>query len=111
MEYLLGGIAVVKTLNDALRISKQHGELRYVTLDGEFINPSGAITGGSQKNSSAGILERKNRLNEVQKAVYQLEKDKKSAESIMNNAAANEEILAKSVSESEERCRAAEIES
>ena len=28
----------------------------------------------------------------------------------MNNAAANEEILAKSVSESEERCRAAEIE-
>ena len=59
MEYLLGGIAVVKTLNDALRISKQHGELRYVTLDGEFINPSGAITGGSQKNSSAGILERK----------------------------------------------------
>ena len=97
MEYLLGGIAVVKTLNDALRISKQHGELRYVTLDGEFINPSGAITGGSQKNSSAGILERKNRLNEVQKAVYQLEKDKKSAESIMNNAAANEEILARCV--------------
>ena len=110
MEYLLGGIAVVKTLNDALRISKKHGGLRYVTLDGEFINPSGAITGGSQKNSSAGILERKNRLNEVQKAVYQLEKDKKSAESIMKNAAANEEILEKSVSESEERCRAAEIE-
>lgn len=110
MEYLLGGIAVVKTLNDALRISKKYGGLRYVTLDGEFINPSGAITGGSQKNSSAGILERKNRLNEVQKAVYQLEKDKKSAESIMNNAAANEEILTKSVSESEERCRAAEIE-
>lgn len=110
IEYLLGGIAVVKTLNDALRISKVYTGLRYVTLEGEFINPSGAITGGSQKNSSAGILERKNRLNEVQKAVYQLEKDKKSAESIMKSAAENQVILEKSVAESEERCRAAEIE-
>ncbi len=110
MEYLLGGIVVVKTLEDALRISKIYGGFRYVTLDGEFINPAGAITGGSQKNSSAGILERKNRLNEVQKAVFQLEKDKSSAESIMKNAAENEAILAKSVADSEERCRAAEIE-
>ncbi len=110
MEYLLGGIAVVKGLDDALRISKKYGSFRYVTLEGEFINPSGAITGGSQKNSSAGILERKNRLNEVQKAVYQLEKDKNSAESIMKNAAENEAILKKSVEESEERCRNAEIE-
>lgn len=110
MEYLLGGIVVVKSLDDALRISKKYSGFRYVTLDGEFINPSGAITGGSQKNNSTGILERKNRLNEVQKAVFQLEKDKNAAESVMKSAAENEAILARMAADSEERCRAAEIE-
>lgn len=110
MEYLLGSIAVVKTLDDALRISKKYNGLRYVTLEGEFVNPAGAITGGSQKSSNAGILERKNRLNEAEKAVYQLEKDKKAADLRIQKAAENESQLSASIAETEARCRTFEID-
>lgn len=110
IEYLLGGIIVVKDLGDAIRISKKYRSLKCVTLDGEFINPAGAITGGSQKSSNAGILERKNRLNDVEKVIYQLENDKKSAENAMKNAVDSEAAVSRLISESEERFRAIEIE-
>ncbi len=110
IEYLLGGIVVVKELGDAVRISKKYSSLKYVTLDGEFISPAGAITGGYQKSSNAGILERKNRLNDVEKVIYQLENDKKSAETAMKNASESEEAVSRSLEESEERYRAVEIE-
>ena len=57
-------------MDDAVRISKMTSKsYRIVTIDGEVINSSGAITGGKFKNKSANILERKNEIKELSEAV------------------------------------------
>jgi chromosome segregation protein len=110
MEYLLGGIVIVKDLQDALRISKKYTGFRYVTLDGEFISPAGAITGGSHKNNNADILERKNRLNKAETELYRLENETKSAENDMKKSAEGAAVCEKSLRESEERFNHLNIE-
>ena len=61
MEHLLGRVVIVENLQHAVRMSKLPGTggLRFVTLDGDVINASGAITGGAYRNKTAGLLERK----------------------------------------------------
>ena len=60
MEYLLGRVVLVDYLEHAVKLSKKaSGGLRFVTLEGEVINASGAITGGAFRSNTAGLLERK----------------------------------------------------
>lgn len=61
MEYLLGRVIIVEKLDDAIRLSKGSGSggLRFVSLEGDVVNASGAITGGAFRNKTAGLLERK----------------------------------------------------
>lgn len=61
MDYLLGRIVVVDRLEHAVKMSKLQGTggLRFVTLEGDVVNASGAITGGAYRNKTAGLLERK----------------------------------------------------
>ncbi len=80
IAYLLGGIVIVKDLDNAVRISKKAPGFRYVTLEGEFINPAGAITGGTHKNSGAGIFDRKNRLSECDSRIAELTAEVKNSE-------------------------------
>lgn len=77
MEYLLGRVAIVDTMDNAVRLSKKASGLRFVTLEGEIINAGGAITGGRYKNKTANLLERKA---EVIQLVQQLQdsQDRKS---------------------------------
>ena len=75
MEYLLGRVVIVDCLDSAIRLSKQKGipGLRFVTLEGEVINAGGAITGGTVKTASTGVLGRKAeaaRLQEQTDALY-----------------------------------------
>ncbi|MCQ4635541.1 chromosome segregation protein SMC [Anaerovorax odorimutans] len=59
MEYLLGRVVIVDTMEHAVKLSKKAAGLRFVTLEGEIINAGGAITGGRYKNKTANLLERK----------------------------------------------------
>lgn len=60
MEYLLGRVIIVDSLQNAVQLSKKvSGGLRFVTLEGEVINSGGAITGGTFRNNTANLLERK----------------------------------------------------
>ncbi len=65
MEYLLGRVVIVDTMENAVRLSKKANGLRFVTLEGEIINAGGAITGGRYKNKTANLLERKAEINEL----------------------------------------------
>ena len=59
---LLAGTAVVDHIDSAIQMAKQNGyAFRIVTLDGQLINPSGAMTGGSL-NKNTGVLSRKNEI-------------------------------------------------
>ena len=51
--HLLGRIVVVDHINHAMALAKKYKQsLRIVTLEGELINPGGALTGGAFKNTS-----------------------------------------------------------
>lgn len=65
-EYLLGRTVVVETMDDAIALSKNGGGLRFVTLDGEVITASGAITGGRHKNTTGNLLERKAEITKLE---------------------------------------------
>ena len=60
-KYLLGRVAIVRTMQDAIDLSKKVG-LRFVTVEGEIVNGQGAITGGKYKNATANLLERKSEI-------------------------------------------------
>ena len=69
VDYLLGKVVVCRDLDSALELSKKGGSLRYVTLEGEHINPAGAITGGSFKNNTANIISRKAEKEDLEKQI------------------------------------------
>lgn len=83
-EYLLGRVAIVDTMDSAISLSKMAGSgIRFVTLDGEIINASGAITGGKYKNASANLLERKGEIAKLEESIENLRAEyKKNTEKL-----------------------------
>lgn len=69
VDYLLGMVVVCDNLDNALSMSRKEKALRYVTLDGEHINPAGAITGGAYKNNTGNILSRKSEKDSLEDAI------------------------------------------
>lgn len=66
INYLLGRIIVVDNIDNAISFAKKyHYEYRLVTLEGESINPGGAISGGAFKNES-NLLGRKREIEELE---------------------------------------------
>lgn len=73
-KYLLGRVAIVESMQDAIDFSKKIGAgVRFVTLEGEIVNASGAITGGKYKNATANLLERKSEIAKLAEKVTELE--------------------------------------
>ncbi|MDR0838694.1 MAG: chromosome segregation protein SMC [Oscillospiraceae bacterium] len=78
---LLGRVAIVGTLDDAIRISRKYGaKFKVVTLDGQVINAGGAMTGGSAAKGS-GIISRAGELARLRERVAELEGDARAAKS------------------------------
>lgn len=64
---VLGRIAVAEDLDCATTIAKKFGyKFRIVTLDGQLVNAGGSLTGGSSVKS-AGLLSRKQEIDELLK--------------------------------------------
>lgn len=60
MEYLLCGVLVVDNLTVARELAAGEARgVRLVTLEGEVINPHGAMTGGKGNDNRAGMITRK----------------------------------------------------
>ena len=69
---LLAGTAVVETIDNAIAIAKKTGYgVRIVTLDGQLIQTSGAMTGGSL-NKNVGALSRRNELTRLGQELSEL---------------------------------------
>ena len=74
-EHLLGRTLVVKTIDHGIALAKKYKQsLRMVTLEGELINPGGAMTGGAFKNTS-NLLSRRREIEELEKRVVELKHD------------------------------------
>lgn len=73
VEYLLGRVVLVDHMDNAVRMSKQAAGYRFVTLDGEVVNASGAITGGRYRHKTANILDRKAEIAALEKEIAEKE--------------------------------------
>ena len=81
---LLGRTVIVENMDSAIKLAKANSySFRIVTLEGDVINPSGAISGGSVAQKTVNILGRsreieelKAKLEELNSEIKKLEKEK-----------------------------------
>lgn len=79
-NHLLGRTLVVDQIDHGIQISRKYRQsIRIVTLEGDLINPGGAMSGGAFKNSS-NLLSRRREIEEFEKTVALLKKDLQDAE-------------------------------
>lgn len=72
--YLFSDTYLVESLTHAIKIWNHNGHRKtLVTLDGEVVDSSGVVSGGSKKANSGGILEKKQEIQELQGEVSLLE--------------------------------------
>ena len=72
---LLGRTVVAENIDDAVALSKQlSGWNKIVTLEGELIVPSGAITGGGKRNRGPELLQRKQEIESLTQDIKNLDR-------------------------------------
>ena len=77
---LLGRTVIVEDMDNAINLAKKNNySFRIVTLEGDLINPTGAMAGGSISKKTVNIL---GRSKEIEKLAKQIEKIKKEIEEI-----------------------------
>lgn len=73
MRHLLGNTLVIEDLDSAIALTRQFRlSARLVTLDGEVINTSGAITGGQTSQKQSGLLSRSRELETLEDEIGKL---------------------------------------
>ena len=73
IQNLLGRTVIVSNMDIAIRVAKDNGyTFRIVTKDGDLINPSGAITGGSVAKKTVNILGRGKEIEKLEKEISNL---------------------------------------
>lgn len=72
---LLGKTVIVSDMNNAIALAKKNNySFRIVTLKGDLINPSGAMTGGSVAQKTVNILGRTREIESLEKQIKKIEK-------------------------------------
>ena len=88
---LLGRTVIVDNMDTAIKVAKQNGyTFRIVTTEGDLINPSGAITGGSVAKKTVNILGRGKEIEKLEKEIKDL---KQKIEKLENDKQNYEESI------------------
>lgn len=83
---LLGRTVIVDNMNTAIKVAKQNGyTFRVVTTEGDLINPSGAITGGSVAKKTVNILGRGKEIEKLEKEINNLKQQIKKLQNDKQN--------------------------
>jgi len=73
---LLGRTVIVDNMDNAIKIAKKNlYGFRIVTLEGDILNPSGSISGGSVQNKTVNILGRSREIEELKKKIKELDSE------------------------------------
>ena len=88
---LLGRTVVVDNMKNAINIAKENNySFRIITVEGDVINPSGAITGGSVAKKTLNILGRSREIETLEKELKKLkekiQKSEKDKEKYVNSS-------------------------
>lgn len=89
---LLGRTVVVENMDTAINLAKQNSySFRIITIEGDIINPSGAMTGGSIQTKTVNILGRSREIEELEEKIKavnsQIEKNEKSKQEYASSSA------------------------
>ncbi|MGE5389491.1 MAG: chromosome segregation protein SMC [Deltaproteobacteria bacterium] len=88
VDYLLGRVLIVDDLPTGIDIFKGLSyPFKIVTLDGELINPGGAVSGGSRAKGDGGSpLQRKGEEKRLIKALSEIEAQQAEQQSLLNES-------------------------
>ena len=107
---LLGRTVIVKNMDSAISLAKKNNySFRIVTLEGDLINPSGAMSGGSVAKKTVNILGRSKEIEKLKKQIENIKQE------IKENTEERQKILTKGadmfakIRELEEKLKQAEI--
>lgn len=90
---LLGRTIIVEDINSAIKLARQNSyKFKIVTLKGDVINPSGAISGGSVATKTASLLGRgkeikalEKELSEIKNKIEKLQEEKEKYENSISS--------------------------
>jgi len=95
---LLGRTVIVDNMETAIVLARQNNySFRIVTLKGDVINPSGAITGGSVAAKSNNIIGRTTQIQELEKEIKKLSKKIEDLETEKENYEKSQEDVIEEV--------------
>ena len=106
---LLGKTVIVDNMDTAIKVAKQNSySFRIVTLEGDVVNSSGAITGGAVMKKTVNILGRSKEIErlgkeikKLQEKIADLEKEKENYEQSIEGTLEIAENLEKELQENE----------
>ena len=104
---LLGRTVIVDNMDTAIKVAKQNGySFRIITIEGDVINASGSITGGSVAKKTVNILGRGREIEKLEKdikdlktKIEKLEKEKQEYEESIQDTLENATSLEKELQE------------
>ncbi|MBD5431746.1 MAG: chromosome segregation protein SMC [Lactobacillus sp.] len=72
IKHLLGNVIIVKTIENAMVVSRKVDRYRVVTLDGDVISPGGSMTGGVRNQKSNSPLQTTAEINTLEQKMITL---------------------------------------
>ncbi|MEY8441209.1 chromosome segregation protein SMC [Lactobacillaceae bacterium 24-114] len=107
-QHLLGNTVVADNLDHATQISRQgHHYIRVVTLDGQVINASGAMTGGANRHQRIGLLSQKKLATQLESTLSNAQKEARKKETQIKQLQSSQEQLSQLINEDQEELRQA----
>jgi len=97
-QYLFGDVYLVQNLNRALELWNSNGHRKtLVTLDGEVVDPTGIVSGGSRESGTQAILEKKREIKELRQQIQGIEVQVRDQASQVERCAARVQMLEQSL--------------
>ncbi len=110
IKYLMGRFVLVDNIDNALKLAKKYRyTLRIVTLEGEFLNVGGSISGGAFKNKS-NLLSRKREIDELTEKKDGLSSELEAIKEKLSQMSDEHVILSNNIKASEDNRQKLEIE-
>lgn len=94
IQYLLGSVIIVDTIETALKVSRRVNRYRIVTLDGDIISPGGSMTGGQRNQRNNSPLQTTAEINKLERKITRLKGQYVTDQNSLADLSQNQEQLA-----------------
>jgi len=110
LKSLLNKTVIVDTIDTAISISKKNlGAFRIISLEGDIINTTGTMTGGSNKTKTDNLLGRSRMIGELDNEIKQLNAQLKGITSTSEALSSQASTFTQQIAEASEKATEKEI--